>query len=129
MNTQALLIELGTEELPPKALPELAEAFAHGIADGLRKRGLAIGTVQTLYAPRRLAVRIDGVQSEQPAQHAEVFGPYVNIALDANGEPTPALRAFAQKNALAIDDLARISDAKGERFVARSARLTGGLVR
>lgn len=122
MNAQALLIELGTEELPPKALPDLAAAFAEGIAEGLRKRGLAIGAVQCLYSPRRLAVHIDAVQSEQPAQQAEVFGPYVNIALDAAGLPMPALQAFAQKNGLAIDALARIADAKGERFVARSTR-------
>lgn len=122
MNTQALLIELGTEELPPKALPELAKAFADGIAEGLSKRGLAIGEVHGLYSPRRLAVRIDTVQSEQPAQHSEVFGPYANIALDAAGQPTPALQAFAQKNNLAIEDLSRISDVKGERFVARSSR-------
>ena len=122
MNTQALLIELGTEELPPKALPELAKAFADGIAEGLHKRGLAMGEVHCLYSPRRLAVHIDAVQSEQPAQHSEVFGPYANIALDAAGQPTPALQAFAQKNGLAIDQLGRISDAKGERFVARSSR-------
>jgi glycyl-tRNA synthetase beta chain len=121
MNTQALLIELGTEELPPKALPELAKAFADGIAEGLRKRGLTVGEVQSLYSPRRLAVRIDEVQSEQPAQHSEVFGPYANIALDSAGQPTPALQAFAQKNGLSIDQLVRISDAMGERFVARSS--------
>jgi glycyl-tRNA synthetase beta chain len=122
MNTQALLIELGTEELPPKALPELAKAFADGIAEGLHKRGLAMGEVHCLYSPRRLAVRIDAVQSEQPSQHSEVFGPYANIALDAAGQPMPALQAFAQKNGLSIDQLGRISDAKGERFVARSSR-------
>ncbi len=59
---------------------------------------------------------------EQAAQKSEVFGPYANIALDANGEPTPALRGFAQKNGLAIDALQKITDAKGERFVARSER-------
>ena len=122
MNAQSLLIELGTEELPPKALPALAEAFARGIADGLAKRGVAAGAAQVLYAPRRLAVRIEAVAAEQPAQKSEVFGPYVNIALDADGQPTPALRAFAQKNGLAIEQLDRISDAKGERFAARSER-------
>lgn len=122
MNAQSLLIELGTEELPPKALPALAEAFARGIADGLAKRGVAAGATHVLYAPRRLAARIETVAAEQPAQKSEVFGPYVNIALDADGQPTPALRAFAQKNALAIEQLDRISDAKGERFVARSER-------
>ena len=89
-----------------------AKAFADGIAEGLLKRGLAMGETHCLYSPRRLAVHIDAVQSEQPAQHAEVFGPYANIALDAAGQPTPALQAFAQKNGLAIDQLGRISDAK-----------------
>ncbi|MBP7981880.1 MAG: glycine--tRNA ligase subunit beta, partial [Arenimonas sp.] len=124
MNAQSLLIELGTEELPPKALPGLAAAFADGVAAGLRKRGVPFAdtSVQALYSPRRLALRIDGVALEQAAQSAEVFGPYANIALDANGEPTPALRAFAQKNGLAIEALQKIADAKGERFVARSER-------
>lgn len=124
MNAQPLLIELGTEELPPKALAGLAAAFADGIADGLRKRGVAFvdASVKALYSPRRLAVRIDGVALEQAAQKSEVFGPYANIALDANGEPTPALRAFAQKNGLTVDALDKTADAKGERFVARTER-------
>jgi glycyl-tRNA synthetase beta chain len=122
MNTQSLLIELGTEELPPKALPVLAEAFARGIAEGLSKRGISLGSSQCLYSPRRLAVLIETVQAEQPAQTNEVFGPYANIALDAHGQATPALRAFAQKNGLALEQLEKTSDAKGERFVARSTR-------
>jgi glycyl-tRNA synthetase beta chain len=124
MNTQSLLIELGTEELPPKALAGLAGAFADGVAAGLQKRGVAFAqaSVQALYSPRRLALCINGVALEQAAQKSEVFGPYANIALDANGEPTPALRAFAQKNGLAIDALQKVTDAKGERFVARSER-------
>jgi glycyl-tRNA synthetase beta chain len=124
MNAQSLLIELGTEELPPKALAGLAGAFADGVADGLRKRGVAFAeaSVQALYSPRRLALRIDGVALAQAAQKAEVFGPYANIALDANGEPTAALRAFAQKNGLAVEQLQKTADAKGERFVARTER-------
>ena len=122
MNTQSLLIELGTEELPPKALPGLAEAFASGISEGLAKRGIGTGERRCLYSPRRLAVLIETVQAEQSAQTNEVFGPYANIALDAAGEATPALRAFAQKNGLALEQLEKISDVKGERFVARSTR-------
>jgi glycyl-tRNA synthetase beta chain len=124
MNTQSLLIELGTEELPPKALAGLAQAFVDGIASGLLKRGVEFDseTTQALYSPRRLAVRIYGVATEQATQKSEVFGPYANIALDANGEPTAALRAFAQKNGLGIEQLQKMSDAKGERFVARSER-------
>jgi len=124
MNTQSLLIELGTEELPPKALPLLARAFAEGIADGLGKRGVVFdpASVATLYSPRRLAVRIDAVESAQPEQSSEVFGPYANIALDAKGEATQALRAFAQKNGVPVEQLQTVTDAKGQRFVARSTR-------
>ena len=68
MNTQSLLIELGTEELPPKALPGLAEAFASGISEGLAKRGIGTGERRCLYSPRRLAVLIETVQAEQSAQ-------------------------------------------------------------
>ena len=93
MSMQPLLIELGTEELPVKALPGLAQAFFDGVLDGLAKRGIAFdrGDAKPLYTPRRLAVRLPGVATEQPEQTSEVLGPYLNIALDANGEPTKAL--------------------------------------
>ena len=118
----SLLIELGTEELPVKALPELAAAFASGIADGLAKRGVALGTARTLYSPRRLSVLIESVAAEQPEQRSEVLGPYLNIGLDANGAPTKALEGFAAKAGVAWDQLERSIDAKGERFVHRSVK-------
>ncbi|MCC6505293.1 MAG: glycine--tRNA ligase subunit beta, partial [Aquimonas sp.] len=122
MSNASLLIELGTEELPVKALPELARAFAEGIVAGLDKRGVAHGSVRTLYTSRRLAAWVESVASEQPEQRNEVLGPYLNIGLDAAGEPTPALKGFAQKNGIAWEQLERTSDAKGERFVARSVK-------
>ena len=125
MNTvQALLIEVGTEELPPKALDELAAAFTKGICDGLVKRGIAadVAAAKTYCSPRRLAALVPGVAAEQPSQKSEVLGPYLNIGLDANGQPTPALRGFAAKNGLAVEQLQRATDAKGERFVARSEK-------
>jgi glycyl-tRNA synthetase beta chain len=118
-HTAPLLIELGTEELPVKALPELARAFVDAVVAGLDRRGIAHGAARMLYTPRRLAALIDAVAAEQPEQRSEVLGPYLNIGLDAAGEPTPALRGFAQKNAVAIEQLERATDAKGERFVAR----------
>lgn len=120
----SLLIELGTEELPPKALDELAGAFAGGVVDGLARRGIAFDAAQakTFCSPRRLAVLVPGVAARQPPQKSEVLGPYLNIGLDANGAPTPALTGFAAKNGVAIDELQRASDAKGERFVARSEK-------
>ncbi len=119
---QPLLIELGTEELPVKALPGLAQAFFDGVVDGLSKRGVAIerGDAKPLSTPRRLAVLLPGVAVEQPEQHSEVLGPYLNIALDAEGQPTKALQGFAAKAGIEWTALERTSDAKGERFVHRS---------
>ncbi|MBN8800980.1 MAG: glycine--tRNA ligase subunit beta [Lysobacteraceae bacterium SCN 69-123] len=122
MSMQPLLIELGVEELPVKALPGLAQAFFDGVVDGLARRGIAFerDDAKPLSTPRRLAVLLPGVETEQPEQHSEVFGPYLNIALDANGEPTKALQGFAAKAGIDWTALERTTDAKGERFVLRS---------
>ncbi|GAB2500257.1 glycine--tRNA ligase subunit beta [Arenimonas alkanexedens] len=123
-----LLIELGTEELPPKALPELAQSFYDGVLKGLAARRIEVRAdaaelrAGSLYSPRRLAVFLPAVSTQQPQQHSEVLGPYANIGLDAAGQPTPALLGFAQKNGLAWEKLDRVTDAKGMRFVARSSR-------
>ncbi|WP_115514314.1 glycine--tRNA ligase subunit beta [Xanthomonas arboricola] len=117
-----LLIELGTEELPVKALPGLAQAFFDGVLAGLEKRGIAVtrGDAKPLSTPRRLAVLLPGVATEQPEQRSEVLGPYLNIALDADGNPTKALAGFAAKAGIDWTALERTSDAKGERFVHRA---------
>jgi len=117
-----LLVEIGTEELPVGALPGLAQALFDGVVDGLAKRGIAFerGEARPLYTPRRLAVLLPGVATEQPEQRSEVLGPYVNIALDAEGRPTKALQGFAAKAGVDWTALERTSDAKGERFVHRA---------
>ncbi|MGV7189208.1 glycine--tRNA ligase subunit beta [Xanthomonas axonopodis] len=117
-----LLIELGTEELPVKALPGLAQALFDGVLSGLEKRGIAVarGDAKPLSTPRRLAVLLPGVATEQPEQRSEVLGPYLNIALDAQGQPTKALAGFAAKAGIDWTALERTSDAKGERFVHRA---------
>jgi glycyl-tRNA synthetase beta chain len=121
MSTQPLLVEIGTEELPPKALPELGTAFRDGVVAGLLKRGVEFdrASARALYSPRRLAVRVDAVAPAQPTQRTEALGPYLNVGLDANGEPTPALKGFAAKQGVEVAALERTTDAKGERFVAR----------
>jgi len=123
-TTASLLIEIGTEELPVKALPELAQALFDGVLAGFEKRGILVERIaaKSLYTPRRLAVLLPHVATEQPEQRSESFGPYLNVALDANGEPTPALKGFAQKNGLDVAQLERATDAKGERFIARSVK-------
>ncbi|MGY0617876.1 glycine--tRNA ligase subunit beta [Lysobacter sp. A378] len=121
---QPLLIELGTEELPVKALAGLAQAFFDGVLDGMVKRGIAFerDEAKPLYTPRRLAVLLPGVAVEQPEQSSEVLGPYLNIALDADGQPTRALQGFAAKAGVEWTSLEKTSDNKGERFVHRSVK-------
>ena len=121
---QPLLIEVGTEELPIQALPVLAQALFDGVIDGFVKRGVAVqrDDAKPLYSPRRLAVLLPGVRSEQPEQASEVLGPYLNIALDGDGQPTRALQGFAQKAGVEWTQLARTTDGKGERFVHRAVR-------
>ena len=122
MSMQPLLIELGTEELPVKALPGLAQALFDGVIAALDKRGISIDRTlaRPLYSPRRLAVLLPGVASEQPPQTSEVLGPYLNIALDADGQPTRALQGFAAKAGVEWTALEKTNDAKGERFVHRA---------
>ena len=119
-----LLIELGTEELPVKALPGLAQAFFDGVIDALSKRGIAFDRegAKPLYTPRRLAVLLPGIATEQPEQASEVLGPYLNIALDAEGQPTKALQGFASKAGIEWTQLERTTDGKGERFVHRAVK-------
>lgn len=123
-DMKPLLIELGTEELPVKALPALAQAFFDGVVAGLDKRGVALDRTgaKPLYTPRRLAVALPGVATLQPEQASEVLGPYVNVALDADGAPTRALQGFAQKAGVDWTALARVTDAKGERFAHRAVQ-------
>ena len=121
-DMKPLLIELGTEELPVKALPGLAQAFFDGVVDALSKRGVAFDRegAKPLYTPRRLAVLLPGVAEEQPEQRSEVLGPYLNIALDAEGKPTRALEGFAAKAGIDWTTLQKTTDQKGERFVHRA---------
>ena len=121
-DMKSLLVEIGTEELPPKALPELARAFFDGICAGLEKRGVQFDRsgAHPLYSPRRLAVLLPAVALQQPTQKSEALGPYKNIGLDAHGQPTQALAGFAARNGVEISQLQAVTDAKGERFVARS---------
>ena len=121
-HMQPLLIELGTEELPVKALPGLAQALFDGVIAALDKPGVAIkrGAAKPLYTPRRLAVLLPGVAMDQPQQTAAILGPYLNIALGADGQPTKALQGFAAKAGVDWTALEKTSDAKGERFVHRA---------
>lgn len=119
-----LLIELGTEELPPKALDELASAFLRGICDGLAKRGISAGLDQAVaYAsPRRLAVHIPQVAAMQPEQVIERRGPALNTAFDAEGQPSKALLGFAQSCGTTVAQLEKLETDKGGWFVWRALK-------
>jgi glycyl-tRNA synthetase beta chain len=117
-----LLVELLTEELPPKALLRLMEAFSKNVFEGLREKNfLAGGAESQPYAtPRRLAVLISNVLDKQPDRVVERKGPAVATALDAAGNPTPALLGFAKSCGVDVAKLARRPGDKGEYFVYSS---------
>lgn len=119
-----LLIELGTEELPPKALDELAGAFARGICDGLAKRGVdaSLDSARTYASPRRLAVYVPAVAKAQPEQVIERRGPAVSAGVGADGQPAKALQGFAQSCGVSVDQLEKLETDKGAWFVYRSIK-------
>lgn len=120
--TPPLLVELGTEELPVKALPGLAQAFADGIVAGLDRRELGHGRARVLYTPRRLAVLIEGVAGQQPEQTIERRGPAISQAFDADGQPSRAVLGFAASCGVTVDRLERLQNEKGAWFVYRAVR-------
>ena len=116
-----VLIELRTEELPPKSLKALSEAFAEAVFSALKGQEFtSADSVCTPYAtPRRLALTITGVAGRQPDRVLEKKGPAVAGAVDAAGKPTKALEGFMRAVGVTFDQLHRIADGKGEYFVAR----------
>jgi glycyl-tRNA synthetase beta chain len=121
---KSLLIELGTEELPPRALDELSQAFLEGIVQGLGKRGIEarLDEARAYCTPRRLAVLVPAVSSTQPEQHIERRGPAVNAALDAQGQPSKALLGFAQSCGVEVSQLEKLETDKGAWFVYRATK-------
>ena len=124
MSTENLLVELGTEELPPKALKSLGLAFRDGIVDGLGQRELDFGEVQWFASPRRLAVLVHGVALQAADREVEVLGPPVDRARDDAGDWTPAAAGFARKQGVEPDALQSIDTPKGARLGLRS-RVSG----
>lgn len=119
MSTQDFLVELGTEELPPKALKTLAKAFTDGIVAGLKAAGLPHGKVHSYAAPRRLAVLVEQLAERQADREQAMDGPPVQAAFDANGNPTQAALGFARRCGVELDAIDR-SGAK-LRFVQQIA--------
>jgi glycyl-tRNA synthetase beta chain len=121
MTTETLLVELGTEELPPKALKSLGLAFRDGISRGLQERQLEFGQVQWFASPRRLAVLIADVQIQAPDQDIEVLGPPLERARDEAGNWTPAAIGFAKKQGVDPGQLQTLETPKGPRLGLRNS--------
>ncbi|MFL1485683.1 glycine--tRNA ligase subunit beta [Marinobacter sp. LN3S78] len=120
MATQDFLVELGTEELPPKALKPLSDAFARGIRTGLEEAGIAFGQVEAFAAPRRLAVRVRKLEDAQPDKPVEKRGPAVKAAFDDSGNPTKALNGFASSLGVTPEQLDTLETDKGAWVVYRT---------
>ncbi len=119
-NKRDLLIEIGTEELPPKALLKLSNAFTAGIEEGLKKAELDFTSIESFATPRRLAVLIKGLDSAQADKEVERRGPAVAAAFDGNGNPTKATEGFARSCGITPDQLETIQTDKGDWLVFRS---------
>ena len=140
MTGATLLVELLTEELPPKALPRLGQAFADGIAAGLRTRGLAAadGAFRWFATPRRLAVSLAGVLAEAAAKEVTEKIMPVSVALGADGQPTPALVKKLEAKGIplaAVESFERRMDGKAEALFytstvagAKLAEVLAGIV-
>jgi glycyl-tRNA synthetase beta chain len=113
------LVEIGTEELPPKSLLTLAAAFAEGIEKGLKGAGLQHGAVERFATPRRLAVRVRRLQERQPDRAVERRGPPLKAAFDAQGAPTQAALAFAKSCGTEVAALEKLETPKGAWLVHR----------
>jgi glycyl-tRNA synthetase beta chain len=111
------LFELGTEELPPKALGQLEAALRAGIAAGLADAGLRHGAIESFAAPRRLAVRVRRLAAQQPDQAIRRRGPPLRAAFDASGAPTRAAQAFAASCGVALEALGRERDEKDNEYL------------
>lgn len=107
MSALDFLVELGTEELPPKALKTLGDAFLAGIEKGLKSAGLSYSASRVYAAPRRLAVIIEQLATQQPDRSVNLDGPPVQAAFDADGKPTQAALGFAKKCGVDISAIDR----------------------
>jgi glycyl-tRNA synthetase beta chain len=130
-----LLIELGTEELPPKALSKLINAFEAGIQQGLKEAELDFDNIQAYAAPRRLAVLIESLETRQQDRLIERKGPAVSAAFDDQGQPTKAVEGFARSCGVEVDALETLETDKGAWLVfkqeqqgAETCAIIGGIL-
>jgi glycyl-tRNA synthetase beta chain len=111
------LVELGTEELPPKALRALEQAFAEAVATRLAALALGHGAIESFATPRRLAVLVRRLHRHQPDQPLVRRGPPTKVAFDAAGAPTRAALAFAASCGVPVEALGTERDAGGTEYL------------
>lgn len=109
------LVELGTEELPPKALKSLSSAFTEGVVSGLREQGLSFETTSAFAAPRRLAIMIKGLEMQTPDKDLVIWGPPTKVAFSDDGTASRAAEAFASKNGITVDQLSDLVENDGQQ--------------
>lgn len=120
MTTQNFLVEIGTEELPPKALKTLATSFADNVEAELNQAGVTFDKIEWFAAPRRLAVKVLNLAKQQPSKEIEKRGPAVSAAFDAEGKPTKAAEGWARGCGITVEQAERIATDKGEWLVHRA---------
>ena len=120
MTTQNFLVEIGTEELPPKALKTLATSFADNVEAELIQAGLSFDKIEWFAAPRRLAVKVLNSATQQPSKEIEKRGPAVSAAFDAEGKPTKAAEGWARGCGITVEQAERIATDKGEWLIHRA---------
>lgn len=120
MSVQDFFVEIGTEELPPKALKTLATAFSDNIVEELAKQNLSHGEVSWYAAPRRLAVRVNQLALQQQDKVVEKRGPALAAAFDADGKPTKAAAAWAASNGITADQAERLETDKGAWLIHKA---------
>jgi len=120
-NTVDFLVELGTEELPPKALEKLSKAFSDNLVESLEKADITFAEVESFASPRRLAVKISSLLLKQRDKDVERRGPAVQAAFKEDGCPTPAAQGFARSCGVTVDDLEKLETEKGAWLVYKSS--------
>ncbi|MBK5143652.1 glycine--tRNA ligase subunit beta [Budviciaceae bacterium BWR-B9] len=120
MTQQTFLVEIGTEELPPKALRSLAESFAANFKAELDNANLSYGAVEWFAAPRRLALKVIELQASQPDREVEKRGPAISQAFDAEGKPSKAAEGWARGCGITVEQAERLTTDKGEWLMYRA---------
>ncbi|MFP1730180.1 glycine--tRNA ligase subunit beta [Lonsdalea quercina] len=120
MTDKTFLVEIGTEELPPKALRQLAQSFAANFSAELDAAGLTYQAVNWFASPRRLALKVTALSASQPDREVEKRGPAISQAFDASGQPTKAAEGWARGCGITVDQAERLTTDKGEWLLFRA---------